>query len=38
MTVTYGTTLPQREFKNEVELIKEFVLRRVSWLGLFASR
>ena len=26
MTVAYGTTLPQREFENEVESIKEFVL------------
>ena len=33
MTVTYGTTLPQREFKNEVEPIKEFVLG-VESLGL----
>jgi len=33
MTITYGTTLPQREFKNEVESIKEFVLGAES-LGL----
>ena len=31
--MTYGTTLPQREFKNEVEPIKEFVLGAES-LGL----
>ena len=31
--MTYGTTLPQREFKNEVEPIKEFVLG-VESLGL----
>ena len=33
MTITYGTTLPQREFKNEMESIKEFVLGAES-LGL----
>jgi len=33
MTVTYGTTLPQREFENELESIKEFVLG-VESLGL----
>ena len=33
MTVTYGTTLPQREFKNGVGPIKEFVVG-VESLGL----
>ena len=33
MAITYGTTLPQREFKNVVESIKEFV-RGAESLGL----